>query len=394
MTIFSTTAAFPARVASDQFFFMSPYRSLLTSGCFSRLTLPAETGDDLQGSFQHALTQAFTDAKQQGIDNPIMVGAIPFDTQQPSALFIPQTWYNFSYQEKQQSANRSDIGQILNVNQCCEMPGHQEFLQMVARAAALTATSQIDKVVLSRLLDITTDKPVDSGLLLERLIAQNPSSFNFHVPLAGGSVLLGASPELLLRKKGDEFSSLPLAGSARRQDDEKQDKAAGETLLASGKDRHEHVLVTQAMKHVLQMRSHRVDVPDVPQLVTTSTLWHLATPISGVANPQENALSLACLLHPTPALSGYPHKIAKRLITELEPFDRELFGGIVGWCDSEGNGEWVVTIRCARIDNNKVRLFAGAGIVSASSPESEWHETGVKLSTMLNVFGLNSADVQ
>ncbi len=76
------------------------------------------------------------------------------------------------------------------------------------------------------------------------------------------------------------------------------------------------------------------------------TLWHLATPIAGTALAEENAMSLACLLHPTPALSGFPHQAAKRLIAELEPFDRQLFGGIVGWCDDEGNGEWVVTIRC------------------------------------------------
>ena len=81
--------------------------------------------------------------------------------------------------------------------------------------------------------------------------------------------------------------------------------------------------------------------------------------------------------------------MAKKLIAELEPFDRELFGGIVGWCDAEGNGEWVVTIRCAKLRQNQVRLFAGAGIVPASSPGAEWRETGVKLSTMLNVFGLH-----
>mgnify|MGYP005948285171 FL=1 len=81
--------------------------------------------------------------------------------------------------------------------------------------------------------------------------------------------------------------------------------------------------------------------------------------------------------------------LAKELIAELEPFDRELFGGIVGWCDDEGNGEWVVTIRCARLQQRTLRLFAGAGIVPASSPLGEWRETGVKLTTMLNVFGLN-----
>ncbi|VFS84768.1 Isochorismate synthase entC [Kluyvera cryocrescens] len=76
-------------------------------------------------------------------------------------------------------------------------------------------------------------------------MAQNPASFNFHVPLPDGGVLLGASPELLLRKEGDHYSSLPLAGSARRQPDDVLDREAGNRLLASEKDRHEHELVTQ-----------------------------------------------------------------------------------------------------------------------------------------------------
>ena len=221
------------------------------------------------------------------------------------------------------------------------------------------------------------------------MIAQNPVSYNFHVPLADGGVLLGASPELLLRKDGERFSSIPLAGSARRQPDEVLDREAGNRLLASEKDRHEHELVTQAMKEVLRKRSSELHVTSSPQLITTPTLWHLATPFEGKANSQENALTLACLLHPTPALSGFPHQAATQVIAELEPFDRELFGGIVGWCDSEGNGEWVVTIRCAKLRENQVRLFAGAGIVPASSPLGEWRETGVKLSTMLNGFGLH-----
>ncbi|VEA87640.1 isochorismate synthase EntC [Salmonella enterica subsp. enterica serovar Goldcoast] len=163
----------------------------------------------------------------------------------------------------------------------------------------------------------------------------------------------------------------------------------GNRLLASQKDRHEHELVTQAMKQILRDRSTELQLPSSPQLITTPTLWHLGTPFEGKANAGENALTLACLLHPTPALSGFPHQVAKKLIAELEPFDRELFGGIVGWCDAEGNGEWVVTIRCAKLHGNQVRLFAGAGIVPASSPVGEWRETGVKLSTMLNVFGLH-----
>ncbi|MEW5184011.1 isochorismate synthase EntC [Klebsiella aerogenes] len=376
-------------LSPQRFFFMSPYRSFSTTGCFSRFSQPAVGGDSLNGEFQQKMAAAFAEARAAGIRKPVMVGAIPFDTNQPSELYIPERWETFSRTDKQQSARYAAPLKAMDVVDRLEIPEQDEFLAMVERAAALTATPEVDKVVLSRLIDITTRDRVDSGALLERLIAQNPASFNFHVPLSNGDVLLGASPELLLRKEGLHFSSLPLAGSARRQPDDVLDREAGNKLLASGKDRHEHELVTQAMKSVLGPRSSHLSLPESPQLITTPTLWHLATPIEGTALAEENAMSLACLLHPTPALSGFPHQVAKRLIAELEPFDRQLFGGIVGWCDDEGNGEWVVTIRCARLHQRSLRLFAGAGIVPASSPLGEWRETGVKLTTMLNVFGLN-----
>lgn len=378
-----------ATIAADSFFFMSPFRSFTTSGCFQRFTCPAEGGDAPDSAFQQELAAAFAAAKAAGIANPVMVGAIPFDTRQPSALFIPERSETFSRTAKQRTSRYHVSREPTGVASRQAIPEHPVFLDMVARAAALTATPQVDKVVLSRLIDIEAEQPLDSGVLLERLVAQNPASFNFHVPLPDGGVLLGASPELLLRKDGDLFSSLPLAGSARRQPDDLLDREAGNRLLASEKDRHEHELVTQSMQKTLAPRSLQLTLPQTPQLITTPTLWHLATPIEGQAKAAENALTLACLLHPTPALSGFPHEAAKQVIAELEPFDRDLFGGIVGWCDAEGNGEWVVTIRCARVKASRVRLFAGAGIVPASSPESEWRETGVKLSTMLNVFGLH-----
>lgn len=303
-----------ATLAPNRFFFMSPYRSFTTSGCFARFDEPAVNGDSPDSPFQQKLAALFADAKAQGIKNPVMVGAIPFDPRQPSSLYIPESWQSFSRQEKQASARRFTRSQSLNVVERQAIPDQTTFEQMVARAAALTATPQVDKVVLSRLIDITTDAAIDSGVLLERLIAQNPVSYNFHVPLADGGVLLGASPELLLRKDGERFSSIPLAGSARRQPDEVLDREAGNRLLASEKDRHEHELVTQAMKEVLRERSSELHVPSSPQLITTPTLWHLATPFEGKANSQENALTLACLLHPTPALSGFPHQPRPRLL--------------------------------------------------------------------------------
>src|SRR5690606_35083979 len=118
-----------------------------------------------------------------------------------------------------------------------------------------------------------------------------------------------------------------------------------------------------------------------------------STRIDGELYDELSALRLACQLHPTPALCGFPTAAAKQVIAELEPFDRGVFGGIVGWCDAAGNGEWAVVIRCGIIQQTRVRLFAGAGLVSASCPEAEWRETGTKLGTMLAAFGLDKEAV-
>ncbi|MWR18797.1 isochorismate synthase, partial [Escherichia coli] len=156
-----------ATLAPNRFFFMSPYRSFTTSGCFARFDEPAVNGDSPDSPFQQKLAALFADAKAQGIKNPVMVGAIPFDPRQPSSLYIPESWQSFSRQEKQASARRFTRSQSLNVVERQAIPQQTTFEQMVARAAALTATPQVDKVVLSRLIDITTDAAIDSGVLLE-----------------------------------------------------------------------------------------------------------------------------------------------------------------------------------------------------------------------------------
>jgi len=368
------------------FFFMSPFRSFATRGCFSRISTCARDGHQPEGALQCELREHFSRARRAGIKRPVVVGAIPFDVGQPAELFIPQTCYPF---DRKALLHRSTDGSPLpQVTGKIECPLRPEFTRMVAQAVAAIRQGQLSKVVLSRLLEITTGEPVDISALLGRLISQNPNGYNFHVPLADGA-LLGASPELLLRKISRRFYSMPLAGSARRDACPERDAANGHQLQASSKDRYEHQLVIAQMRQVLAPRSEALQVPPTPGLVNTPTLWHLATAIEGrVVDLQENALSLACLLHPTPALCGAPTDPARRLIQSLEPFDRGLFGGMVGWCDDQGDGEWVVTIRCGKVTGNQVRLFAGAGIVPDSTPEAEWRETGVKLDTMLHAFGL------
>ncbi|WP_256738364.1 chorismate-binding protein, partial [Cronobacter sakazakii] len=119
--------------------------------------------------------------------------AIPFDTRKPSALFIPES-YSDTARGGYSLIDNSAAPRVMSRE---ALPDEETFMAMVARAAALTATPAVSKIVLSRLIDITTEQAPDSLALLARLVAQNPASFNFHVPLPDGGALLGASPELL-----------------------------------------------------------------------------------------------------------------------------------------------------------------------------------------------------
>jgi isochorismate synthase len=110
-------------------------------------------------------------------------------------------------------------------------------------------------------------------------------------------------------------------------------------------------------------------------------------------DPAPDALTLATLLHPTPAVCGTPSDLALAAIREVEE-ERRFYGGAVGWCDAQGDGDWVVAIRCAEItaDGLEVLATAGGGIVAGSDPRSELDETTAKLRTLLGALGVVAAD--
>ena len=135
-----------------------------------------------------------------------------------------------------------------------------------------------------------------------------------------------------------------------------------------------------------------LEVPDQPELLATDKMWHLGSRITGrlkdPAAEGTDALSLARLLHPTPAVAGVPTRDAMDRIHDLESADRRYFAGTAGWCDADGDGDWVVSIRAAEFDGDRVTAWAGAGIVDGSDPDSEFTETGAKLRTILEGLGI------
>lgn len=281
-----------------------------------------------------------------------------------------------------------------------EFPTAEAYAGMVERALDLIADGTLDKVVLGRCLDAVSTPAMVPAEIIDRLLTTRPGRYVFSLPLdelhdvgdleQPGAVLLGASPELLVRRDGREITCTPLAGSAPRSLDPDEDAAGAARLRDSAKDLAEHAFVVEAIVHALKAVCLEIEWPAQPELLATDTVWHLATPITARLVGEEggpSALDLAQLLHPTPAVGGVPAAAARATIAALEGDLRDWFAGCVGWVDAAGDGEFAVTIRAAVVDDDHLRLFAGAGIVAGSVPEAEVRETGAKLATMARVTG-------
>jgi salicylate biosynthesis isochorismate synthase/menaquinone-specific isochorismate synthase len=259
-------------------------------------------------------------------------------------------------------------------------PEHYEAA--VASAVALIDREEIKKVVLAREVQVHAPRAYDPAAVFGVLREAFPSCFVFCVG-RGDATLVAASPELLVRREGHRVSTLALAGSTRRSADPAVDDHLGEQLLRDASYREEHAIVARRIERTLRPHAVWVAAASEPELVRIANIQHLATPIRAqLATPIE-ALELAGLMHPTPAVGGEPAEAALGLIPALEGLDRGWYAGPVGWTDGAGDGEFCVALRCALLRGTVARCYAGNGIVRESDPSSELAETEVKLQALL-----------
>ncbi|ADV65845.1 isochorismate synthase [Deinococcus maricopensis] len=360
------------------FFYASPTRTLLGQGALDQRAVPTPE-----------LTAHATDLlrPRPGQTRPLLVGAVPFHAEQPALLLRAQ---------RTQQAGRlpalphpgTPAPRTARL-QPTPTPDAYEAQVQAARRACQDGT--LRKVVLARTLHVTLDDVIDRAAVLRHLAQRNPDGYTFALRTGPDTHLLGASPELLLTRHGQQVHLHPMAGTCARAHDPAEDAERAHALARSAKDLHEHALVVDAIRSALTPLCAELHVPEQPRVVPTATLWHLATRITGtLRDPRTSALDLVRRLHPTPAVCGVPHDAARAFIRRTEPFERDLFTGAVGWMDADGDGEWAVTIRCADVRGREARLYAGAGIVGASDPAAERRETAAKFRTMLHALGVHA----
>jgi menaquinone-specific isochorismate synthase len=254
-----------------------------------------------------------------------------------------------------------------------------EWEKAVGRAVERIGAGELDKVVLARDVVASVDGTLDPRLLLDRLAQDYPTCWTFNV-----ANLIGATPELLVRRTGDLVTSRVLAGTVRRRGDSAEDQGLAQALLASDKDLAEHAYAVRSVAKALATHCTDMDIPERPGVLELANVQHLATDVTGRLADDASLLALAASLHPTAAVCGTPTERALSVIEELEGMSRDRYAGPVGWFDTRGDGEFGIALRCGLVDlqAQTVRAFAGCGIVVGSDPERELAESRAKFIPM------------
>lgn len=193
--------------------------------------------------------------------------------------------------------------------------------------------------------------------------------FLFHTSASG--TWLGASPELLLARKGTSIRSMALAGT----------RPANSNEAWSEKNIAEHRIVIDFLSSQFKDSGIITEV-EKTQTVNAGPVEHLRTLVNGLLKSEFRPEEILRKLSPTPALSGSPKEKAIRLISEYEEFSRGFYGGFCGWTSCEESYEYYVNLRSVRIEPERYCIFAGGGIMQDSDPESEWEETEHKALTI------------
>lgn len=242
---------------------------------------------------------------------------------------------------------------------------------------------QMEKVVLARSTLLTLESPLFAPAMMEASRRVNHRCYHFMLRFDAHSAFLGSSPERLYLRKGHHLRTEALAGTVANHPDRQQAQVLAQWLLQDGKNRRENLLVVDDICQRLQGGADAVDVLP-PEVVRLRKVQHLRRRIEGRLKRDDDA---DCLqrLQPTAAVAGLPRQAAREFILQHEPFTRGWYAGSAGYLSSS-RSEFCVSLRCAQVDGERLRLYAGAGIVAGSDAAEEWQEIENKAAGLLTLL--------
>ena len=260
-----------------------------------------------------------------------------------------------------------------------EVGGEGSYAANVAAAIAAIHAGRYRKIVLARAADLRATQRFHPLRALNGLRERYPDCYAFSVGNGEGASFIGASPERLALVAGGRLCTEALAGSAPRGRSAVEDAALARQLLHSAKDGREQDFVLASILQGLAQVGVTAPTVSKPRVRQLSNVQHLCTLVEAPLPPGADLFRIAGELHPTPAVGGTPRAAAVTHLQELEPFERGLYAGALGWVNHRGDGEFLVGIRSALMSGATARLYAGAGIVEGSEPAREQAETELKM---------------
>jgi len=262
----------------------------------------------------------------------------------------------------------------------------RSWKESINNAKQLIRDSIFEKIVLARSLNIEATREITPTRLVNQLRKEYPSCYSFLVQISGSSAFIGSSPERLFSYRPSLILTEALAGSISRGKTATEDAILEKKLLNSKKDIEEHSYVVSAIREKLFDHAKELDMPEKPGIKKFSNVQHLYTPVSAWLNNRIDPFQLVELMHPTPAVGGYPSLNSNRYIQQFERFERGWYAGPVGWYNNRNRGEFLVAIRSGLIHKKRATFYAGCGIVADSDPDMEWDETKLKFIPMLSAL--------
>ena len=260
--------------------------------------------------------------------------------------------------------------------------GEAGFKQAVARAKEYIAAGDIMQVVISQRMTMPFDA---SPLSLYRALRSlNPSPYMFYYDF-GDFHVVGASPEILVRKEGDTVTLRPIAGTRPRGATREADEALATELAADPKEIAEHVMLLDLGRNDVGRvaRIGTVRVADRMVIERYSHVMHIVSNVEGTLRPGLTSVDVLRAAFPAGTVSGAPKVRAMEIIDELEPSKRGIYSGAAGYISFQDDMDTAIVLRTAVLRNGMLYAQAGGGIVHDSSPEGEWQETLSKLRAVL-----------
>jgi len=263
----------------------------------------------------------------------------------------------------------------------------ESFYEIVKRAKEYIEAGDVFQVVLSQQFEMPLQ--VEAFEIYRHLRCINPSPYLYFVRMEG-AVLVGSSPEILVRLEDGQVDVRPIAGTRRRGRSPEEDIAMEEELLADPKERSEHVMLVDLGRNdagrVCEIGSVQVD--EYALIERYSHVMHIVSNVQGRLRPGLDWLDVLRATFPAGTLSGAPKVRAMEIIDELENVGRGPYGGCIGYIDYSGNMDMAITIRTLVVKDGRIVLQSGAGVVADSLPELEFKETVNKAQALIAAIDL------